>query len=89
VSELLPGTAPLKVLTLLARDRSKRVALVGHQPDLGALLSACLLGNQGVIPVDLKKNAIACVSFQGSARAGRAILRWLATPRMLRAMRRD
>ena len=49
---------------LLAKDRSKRVALVGHQPDLSALLSACVLGNHGLIPVDLKKNAIACVSFQ-------------------------
>ena len=88
-AELLPGTAPLKVLTLLANDRSKRVALVGHQPDLGALLSACLLGNRGLISVDLKKNAIACVSFPGSARAGRAVLKWLATPRMLRALRRD
>jgi len=89
VPELLPGTSALKVLTLLAKDRSKRVALVGHQPDLSALLAACLLGNQGLIPVDLKKNAIACVSFQGSARAGRAVLKWLATPRMLRALRRD
>jgi phosphohistidine phosphatase len=87
--ELLPGTAALKILTLLAKDRSERVALVGHQPDLGVLLSVCLLGKQGALPVDLKKNTAACVSFQGLARAGQAVLKWLATPRMLRELRRD
>jgi phosphohistidine phosphatase len=89
VAELLPGTAALKVLALLSKNRRKRIALVGHQPDLGTLLSACLLGNHGVMPVDMKKNAVACVEFQGPARAGLAVLRWLATPRMLRELRRD
>jgi len=73
----------------LAKDRSQRVALVGHQPDLGALLSVCLLGNHDALSVDLKKNAVACVSFQGPARAGKAVLKWLATPSMLRRLRRD
>jgi phosphohistidine phosphatase len=86
-SELLPGKAPLAILTLLAKDRSERVALVGHQPGLGALLSACLVGNGSAIPIEMKKNAVACLSFEGSARAGRAVLKWLATPRMLRAIK--
>jgi phosphohistidine phosphatase len=85
--ELLPGEAALAVLSLLAKDRSQRVALVGHQPGLGVLLSACLLGNDGAISIEMKKNAVACVSFDGSARAGRAVLNWLATPRMLRGFR--
>jgi phosphohistidine phosphatase len=85
--ELLPGRAALAVLRLLALDRSQRVALVGHQPGLGALLTACLLGNDGAISIEMKKNAVACVSFDGSARAGRAVLNWLATPRMLRGFR--
>ena len=89
VPELLPGTAALKLLSLLAGTRRKRIALVGHQPDLGALLAACLLGSQGALAVDLKKNAVACVWFQGPARAGHAVLKWLATPRMLRALQRD
>ena len=38
-------SAALAVLTLLGKDRSKRVAVVGHQPGLGALLTACLLGD--------------------------------------------
>ena len=88
-AELSPGAAVQSVFTLLAKDRSKRVALVGHQPDLGALLTTCLLGNHSGIPIDWKKNAVACVDFEGTLRAGRAALKWLATPRMLRGLRRD
>jgi phosphohistidine phosphatase len=87
--ELLPGNAALAILNLLGEDRSKRVALVGHQPGLGALLAACLVGNDSAIAVEMKKNAVACLSFEGSARPGRAVLKWLATPRMLRAIKAE
>jgi phosphohistidine phosphatase SixA len=77
------------MLTLLGKERSKLVAVVGHQPGLGQLLTACLLGDGGSLPIEMKKNAVACVSFEGSPRAGRAALKWLATPRMLRGFRHD
>jgi phosphohistidine phosphatase len=85
--ELSPGEPPLDVLRLLGKERVKRAAVVGHQPDLGALLTVCLIGDGRPVPIDFKKNAVACVSFGGSPRAGRATLRWLATPRMLRGLR--
>jgi phosphohistidine phosphatase len=85
--ELSPGEPALAVLAMLARDRSKLTAVVGHQPGLGQLLAACLLGGGGSLPIDLKKNAVACVSFASQPRAGHAALKWLATPRMLRALR--
>lgn len=84
--ELAPGAPALAVLTLLRQDRSKRVALVGHQPGLGALITACLIGEGRELPIEMKKNAVACVSFDGSPRAGNAVLKWLATPRMLRGL---
>jgi phosphohistidine phosphatase len=84
---LSPGEPVLAVLSLLGKDRSKRVAIVGHQPGLGALLTACLLGDGGALPIEMKKNAVACVSFEGSLRPGHAALKWLATPRMLRGFR--
>jgi phosphohistidine phosphatase len=84
--ELTPGKGAAAVLTRLAKDRSKRIALVGHQPDLSALLAACLL-NDSNVPIEMKKNAVACLSFDGRARAGSAVLKWLATPRMLRGFR--
>ena len=69
------------------RDRSKVVAVVGHQPGLGALLTACLIGDGEALPIEMKKNAVAYLSFEGPPRAGRAALAWLATPRMLRGLR--
>ena len=88
-SELSPGERAPSVLALLGRVRGKVVAIVGHQPELGALLTACLLGDGRAIPIEMKKNAVACVSFEGTARAGHAALKWLATPRMLRGFRHD
>jgi phosphohistidine phosphatase len=88
-SELSPGRSALAVLNLLGKDRSALVALVGHQPGLGALLTACLLGDGASLPIEMKKNAVACVSFEGSPRAGSAFLKWLATPRMLRGIRHN
>jgi phosphohistidine phosphatase len=85
--ELAPDEPALVVLSLLAKDRSKLTAVVGHQPGLGHLLAACLLGGGGALPIEMKKNAVACVSFEGAPRAGHAALKWLATPRMLRALR--
>jgi len=85
--ELKPGEAAAAVLTLLGKDRSKRIAIVGHQPDLSALLAACLLRNHSALPIEMKKNAVACLSFDGRARVGSAVLKWLATPRVLRGFR--
>ena len=85
--ELSPEETPLALLTLLAKDRSKRVAVVGHQPALGALLTVCLVGSDRTLPVDMKKNSVTCVSFGGAPRAGHGALKWLATPRMLRGLR--
>jgi phosphohistidine phosphatase len=87
IPELSPDEPALAVLALLARDRSKVTAVVGHQPGLGELLAACLLGGGSSFPIEMKKNAVACVSFEGKPRAGHAALKWLATPRMLRAVR--
>jgi phosphohistidine phosphatase len=85
--ELSPGEPALAVLELLGADRGKLTAVVGHQPELGHLLGACLLGAGGALPIEMKKNAVACVSFPGRPRPGQAALIWLATPKMLRALR--
>jgi phosphohistidine phosphatase len=87
VFELSPDEPALAVLALLGEDRSGVTAVVGHQPGLGHLLAACLLGGGGALAIEMKKNAVACVSFRGRPRAGQAALAWLATPRMLRALR--
>jgi phosphohistidine phosphatase len=85
--ELAPGESAAAVLTLLAMDRSMRIAVVGHQPDLSALLAACLLRDGSTLPIEMKKNAVACLSFEGKTQVGHAALKWVATPRMLRGFR--
>jgi phosphohistidine phosphatase len=85
--ELKPGEGAAAVLTLLAKDKAKRIAIVGHEPDLSVLIGACLLKGNNAFKVEMKKNAVACLSFRGRARAGTAALEWLATPRMLRGFR--
>jgi phosphohistidine phosphatase len=85
--ELKPGEGTVAVLSLLGKNRSKRIAIVGHEPDLSLLLAACLLKGNSALAVDMKKSAVACLSFHGRARVGSAVLMWLATPRMLRGFR--
>jgi len=82
---LLPGAAPEALLEELARLRDRRIALVGHQPDLGRLLALCLSGSTSDAAFELRKMGVALVAFRGTARAGRGELHWLAPPRLLRA----
>jgi phosphohistidine phosphatase len=89
------GKPSLKVLDALAPDHTatvvmsqlakaakrRRIALVGHEPDLGEL-AAHLLGAQRAIP--FKKGGMCRIDVETltSRRAGSLI--WFATPRMLR-----
>jgi phosphohistidine phosphatase len=84
---LLPGSPPQELLAFLARTRGRRLALVGHQPDLGRLIAACLPGSAGSAAFELRKMAVALIAFQDSVRAGRGELRWLLPPKLLRTVR--
>src|ERR1700720_1463194 len=48
--ELSPGEPAPAVLTMLGKNRVKLVAVIGHQPELGHLFAACLLGDGGLLP---------------------------------------
>jgi phosphohistidine phosphatase len=87
VPELAPEERGTAILNLLRHESGKLVALVGHQPGLEQLLGVCLLADDRALRVDFKKNAVVCVSFDGLPRPGRAALKWLATPRLLRGFR--
>jgi len=85
--QLLPGAAPEELLALLARTRGQRLAVIGHQPDLGLLIAACLPGSASSAAFELRKMAVALIVFPGAPRAGRGELRWLVPPKLLRAIR--
>ncbi len=79
---LAPGISAQAVLQEL-RDYQDRgaIALVGHEPGLGAL-AARLIGAHGELA--FKKGGVCRIDFEGVPRAGAGRLRWFATPRMLR-----
>ena len=87
---LRPGGDPQAALAALRRTcrEGALAALFGHQPDLGVLLALCLRGRARGEGFELKKGAIACVTFPSEARAGTGALNWLAPPKFLRAWRR-
>lgn len=63
--------------------RHRRLALVGHEPDLGEL-AAKLLGARGLI--EFKKGAVCLIEVDGATPAGPGTLRWMLTPKALRAL---
>jgi len=63
--------------------RHRRLALVGHEPDLGEL-AARLLGARGTVV--FKKGGICAIDVDGATPGGPGTLRWHLTPRALRAL---
>jgi phosphohistidine phosphatase len=79
---LAPDHQPAVVMSQLAKAaKRRRIALVGHEPDLGAL-AAHLLGAQRAVP--FRKGGMCRIDVETltSRRAGSLI--WFATPKMLR-----
>ncbi len=85
--ELAPGGTVARVLKVLRESSAERVALVGHEPDLTQLLAVSIAGPDVVLGCELKKGAAIALCFAAEPRPGRGRLQWLATPRMLRALR--
>ncbi|MFN8547282.1 MAG: histidine phosphatase family protein [Candidatus Eisenbacteria bacterium] len=61
----------------------ERVALVGHAPYLGQLASLLLAGDESSLALEFKKGTVARIEWDGD---GRATLRGLWSPRMLRTL---
>ena len=82
---LAPAGTPAGVMQEIARHARKgRVALVGHEPNLGEL-AARLIGARS--PIQFKKGAICRIDFEVLPPKSLGQLKWLVTPRMLRRMR--
>ena len=78
-----PATAVLDVL----QDRSERsIALVGHEPHLSMLASILCTGSEDALDLELKKGAVAFLSFAGPVEPARASLRWTVSPKILRRL---
>jgi phosphohistidine phosphatase len=85
--QLLPDTPADTLLSVLAGTQARRIAVVGHEPDLGRLLARCLPGETDSDAFELRKMGLARVAFRGRVRRGRGLLLWLLPPKVLRAAR--
>jgi phosphohistidine phosphatase len=78
---LAPGGTPAAVMQEVARHAGKgRVALVGHEPDIGDL-AARLIGARR--PIAFKKGAICRIDFDELPPKGAGELKWFVTPKIL------
>jgi phosphohistidine phosphatase len=86
--DALQAGRPTQSLVETVRERSgvETLGLVGHEPDLSDLISVLLAGKTGAITVEMKKGGVAALDVDEDLTE--ASLRWLATPKTLRAMDR-
>jgi phosphohistidine phosphatase len=84
---LAPGGGPAAVAAAVAAQARKhrRIALVGHEPDLGEL-AASLLKAKGA--VEFRKGAVCRIDVDVATPGGPGVLRWFLTPKALRRMAR-
>ncbi|MCC6931094.1 MAG: phosphohistidine phosphatase SixA [Gemmatimonadaceae bacterium] len=86
VEALRPEAAPRALFAWLARQPSDAiVAVVGHEPHVGRLMSWSLAGVDDSAVV-FKKGGVALVEFAIKPAARKGRLHWLLTPAQLRAL---
>ncbi len=82
---LAPAGSPSGVFQELGRHMRKgRIALVGHEPNIGEL-AARLIGAR--VPLTFKKGGICRIDFEVFPPKGTGQLRWFVPPGMLRAIK--
>ena len=83
---LAPGHAPALVMTHLARvGKRRRIAIVGHEPDLGEL-AAHLIGAGRALA--FRKGGVCRIDLGSLSSKRAASLVWFLTPTILRQIRR-
>ena len=86
VESLAPGGSYQAVLAdLHEQSRVSRIALVGHEPDLGEL-AARLAGSRRAW--EFKKGAACRIDILTLPPGGPGTLRWFLTPRMMRGLKK-
>jgi phosphohistidine phosphatase len=86
VDSLAPAGSYAAVLADLEKHSRKcRLALVGHEPMMGEL-AARLVGSRH--PIEFKKGGVCRIDVETLPPAGPADLRWMLTPKILRALKK-
>ena len=77
--ELEPKAYPSDVLERIRATRFQRIALVGHQPQMSALLSVLLTGSPDELDTNFKKGAVALIAWDPRP-GNHGKLEWLESP---------
>ena len=84
VEELLPESDPPALMTWLRQHTARNaVAIVGHQPNLGLVVTWLMSGGKAS-RVALTKGGTCLLEFSESVSAGNGTLQWLLKPSLLR-----
>ncbi len=86
--ELEPTSDPEAAFAVLAGRTESLLALVGHEPDLSELASLSITGDRDGAQLELKKGGVICLRFRGTPTPGGGLLRWSASPKILRQLGR-
>ncbi len=82
IDALAPDGTVNEVMNAIARaGRDTRIALVGHEPGMGAM-AARLIGGSAAIP--FKKGAVCRIDVDGLPPGSPGELRWFLTPKLMR-----
>ena len=87
ICDALAGGKPEEVLECLKEHAAGPIALAGHEPYLGQLVSYLLTGDAARLQVELKKGGAARLTFPDALVPGSAALLWVLPARALRALR--
>jgi len=82
---LLPGRDAAEVLEFLKRNPVEAAVVVGHEPQLGDLISLVVAGSAAPL-VDMKKAAVSCIEFEGPPAAGKGVILWHLVPAVVEAL---
>lgn len=84
VEDLLPESDPPALMNWLRQHSTVDVVvIVGHQPNLGRVVTWLMSGVKGP-RVDLSKGGTCLLEFSENVSAGNGTLEWLLTPSLLR-----
>jgi phosphohistidine phosphatase len=82
---LMPDAPVADVAKWLAAQTGEIVAIVGHEPQLGRVVTYLVAGSDRPA-VELKKGAACLIDFDGPPVAGAGRLRWAIPPSVLRGL---
>jgi phosphohistidine phosphatase len=84
IESLAPGGAYASLMADVEKHAKRgRIALVGHEPDLGAITARLLGARQ---PIEFKKGAVCRVDLTSVPPAGPGALRWFLPPKLMRCL---